>query len=56
MMRVKIVKTVTVIALVVWLLSVCCIDSESRIPFITCGVSLLWLLLVTIANIPRSDK
>ena len=56
MMRVKIIKTITVIALVIWLLSVCCIDSKSWVPFISCGVSLLWLLLVTIANIPRSDK
>lgn len=55
-MRVKILKIITAIALVVWVLSVCCIDSDSWIPFITCGVSELWLLLMTIANMPREDR
>ena len=49
-MRIKVLKVITYIAIVVWLLSVCVIDSNSWIPYITCGVSSLWILLIVVAN------
>lgn len=39
-----------IIALIVFVISVCMLDSESWIPTITCAISLSWLLIMGIAN------
>lgn len=39
-----------VIALIVFVISICMLDSESWIPTITCAISLIWLLIMGIAN------
>lgn len=45
-----ILKTITWIAFIGEVLSVCCIDSDSRVPIITAIVCLAWLLLFFKAN------
>lgn len=49
-MRNKILKAVTTVAAVAFIVSGCCLDSQSWLPHIICGVSLLWLALIVIAN------
>lgn len=41
---------ITRIAVLVLIISVCCVDSTSIVPLITFGVSLGWLVLFVIAN------
>lgn len=41
---------ITRIAVLVLIISVCCVDSASIVPLITFGVSLGWLVLFVIAN------
>ena len=50
MMRNKILKAVTTVAAIAFILSGCALDSQSWLPHIICGVSLLWLVLMVIAN------
>lgn len=54
-MRVKILKVLTIIAFIVFILSACTIDSETWIPYIACGVSSAWLFLIAIANSPKGS-
>ncbi len=49
-MRNKILKAVTTVAGLAFILSGCALDSQSWLPHIICGVSLLWLVLMVIAN------
>lgn len=51
-MKTKVLKTITVIALVVLVLAACCVDSDSWIPSIVCLVCEAWLtlMLITIAK------
>lgn len=46
----KILKIKLAINVVICLLSIMALDSESLIPLIICGISATWLLLFTIAN------
>lgn len=46
----KILIASVIIALIVFVISVCMLDSESWIPTITCAISLSWLLIMGIAN------
>ena len=48
----KILKAVTVLAVIVALISAMCVDSESWIPTVILGISVGWLALFTIANVP----
>ena len=49
-MRIKILKIVSCITAVLGILSACCLDSESWIPSIVCGVCLGWWTLFGYAN------
>lgn len=54
-MRVKILKALTIIAIIVAILSACALDSESWLPYTACGISSAWLFLITIANAPKGS-
>lgn len=54
-MRIKILRIITIIAIITFILSGCCLDSESKIPIIACGISGAWLVLIAIANTPKGD-
>ena len=54
-MRVKILKIITVFAIIICIFSICCLDSKSNIPTITCGISAAWLVLIAMANTPKGD-
>lgn len=54
-MRVKILKALTIIASIIFLVSVSCLDNGFWWPCITGGISAAWLLLMTIANMPKGD-
>lgn len=47
----RILKTITAIAGAGVVVSGCCLDSESNVPLIICGVCLAWLTLFTVANV-----
>lgn len=49
-MRVTTIKGLSVLALITAIISGCCLDSESYVPMITFGISVLWLLLICAAN------
>lgn len=49
-MREKTLKVITVIATIIFLLSLCSMDSQSNIPFITGMISGVWIALITVAN------
>ena len=49
-MKNKILKAVTTVAAMAFILSGCALDSHSYIPHVICGVSLLWLVLMVIAK------
>lgn len=44
----KLYKTLNIIAFIAFILSVCCIDSDTIIPAIIAVMSLLWLIPVVI--------
>lgn len=46
----KILIASVIIALIVFVISICMLDSRSWIPAITCAISLGWLLIMGIAN------
>lgn len=47
----KILKTITTAAVITLLLSACCLDGENVIiPLALGGVSLMWIVLVIMAN------
>lgn len=47
----KILKTITTAAVITLLLSACCLDGENVIiPLVLGGVSLMWVVLVVLAN------
>ena len=49
-MREKILKVITTIAAILFILSLCCMDSESNVPFAVGMVSCGWLGLIAVAN------
>ena len=55
-MRVKILRFITFIAFIIFILSACCFESETWLPYISCSISLSWLLLIAIANTPKGDN
>ena len=48
--RVRFVKTVTFIAVCLFVLAACCADGNSWVPAVVESVCVSWLLLVCIAN------
>ena len=46
----KILIASVIIALIVFEISICMLDSKSLIPIITCAISLAWLLIMGVAN------
>lgn len=52
-MKNKILKGITAVAAVLFLISVCFLDSESNVPCIVCVVCLVWIALFMIANRER---
>lgn len=52
-MRVTTIKGLTIIALITAIISGCCLDSASYVPTVLFGISILWLLLICIANSER---
>lgn len=52
-MRVKIVKGITILAMILVLVSIFALDSESDVPAIVCFISYVWLGLFVIANRER---
>lgn len=49
-MRKKVLKTITIIAAIMFTLSVCTLDSDSCIPIITAFICEGWLALMAYAN------
>lgn len=49
-MRKKILKTSVYIAIAGLMVSMCCLDSNTIIPMIVCGVCGFWLVFMSIAN------
>jgi len=46
----KILKGLTIISLVAFIVGACALDSNSKIPLIVCGISSIWLTLIAAAN------
>ena len=49
-MKNKILKAITGVAAMAFIVAGCALDSHSSLPAIVCGVCLLWLSLFVIAN------
>ena len=49
-MKNKIIKTITVIMVVLFLLSASALDGDTYIPHIVCAISEAWIVLFLIAN------
>lgn len=49
-MKNKILKTITFMATMGFIIAGCALDSESYLPAIVCAVCLAWLMLFVIAN------
>lgn len=49
-MRKVIIKTLTIIAVLLFIIGVAAADSESIMPMFVMGVTLAWLCLVIVAN------
>lgn len=49
-MRKEIIKGITIIAIILFMVSVACIDSNSNLPTVGCIISGGWLALIVIAN------
>ena len=49
-MKNKILKTITVIMVVLFLLSASALDGDTYIPHIVCAISEAWIVLFLIAN------
>lgn len=52
-MRIKILKFITVLAVLCLIIFASALDSESSIPLVICLVSSVWLLLIAYANTPK---
>lgn len=48
--RNKILKTITAISVIIFILSICSVDSKTWMPCITAIISLVWISLFTYAN------
>ena len=46
----RILKMITLIAVVIWVVSLCCIDSESLVPSVALIVSEIWIYLFVYVN------
>lgn len=46
----KILKGLTIISLVAFIVGACALDSDSNIPLAICGISSLYLALIVLAN------
>lgn len=44
------------LSIIVFVLSALCIDSDSWIPTIVCGVSEAWMAFIFVANLPKKHK
>ena len=51
-----VLKTITWIMAIAFILAACAVDSESIIPAIICGVSLTWLVPITLINHRRFKR
>lgn len=49
-MKSKILKTIAWITAIVGIISACCLDSDSYIPSIVCGICAFWWILFGYAN------
>lgn len=49
-MRIRILKGLFGIAILLAMISACAIDGESNVPEIVCGISLVYIGLIIIAN------
>lgn len=49
-MKNKILKSITLISTLVFIASGSALDCQSWLPYIICGVSLVWLVLFFLAN------
>ena len=54
-MRVKVLKIITFIAVIAFIMFATALDCGSVIPMIVCMISGAWLLLIAIANTPKGD-
>lgn len=54
-MKNKVLKTITALAVICYTVGACGLDSDSAIPYIMCGVSLLWIGLFMYANKDRLE-
>ena len=48
--RIFIIEFITIIALILSFISVCCLDSETYIPLIIFAICLIWLFIFAWAN------
>lgn len=54
--RIKLLKGLTIAAVIVFLVTGCALDSDSYIPHIACLISEIWLLLMVWANCTEDRK
>ena len=55
-MKTKILKAITYIAVVAFIMFATALDCGSVIPLIVCLLSGIWLLLIAIANTPKGGN
>lgn len=55
-MKTKILKTITYIAVIAFLIFGAALDCGSVIPLIVCLVSGAWLVLIAVANTPKGGN
>lgn len=51
--RVFALETITVLAIILWNLSICVMDSDTILPAIVLVVTTIWLTLIYVANADR---
>lgn len=51
--RVFALETITVLAIILWSLSICAMDSDTILPTIVLVVTTIWLTLIYVANADR---
>ena len=49
-MKARILKVITVVVLIIFMISLSAIDSDSWIPLISFCISLIWLIIIGFAN------
>lgn len=48
--RKRVLKMLTALAVVTWIIAACCLDSDTPAPLIVCGIDTAWLALMCAAN------